>query len=305
MKQPIQEYMKHGVEQALHHFGYGIYRIGSNAQERTKGKGETWISEPPPIDPIWPLPRRSGGLSDVQIREQFAKYDSWHYAYMFEGGLSFSARHNIPGVLADAPQRPLQRFRHFMPYLIAANNGSLRGKRILDIACNSGFWSIECALLGAEVVGFDGRAELIEQAELVRSIVGLDNVQFRVLDFWDMSPQAPGGTFDIVLNLGILYHLTEPLKALELTKSIARQHILLDTEVYPSREPIIKLRWEEPADIRNAIGSGIVASSSKSSIDLMLRHIGFAGWFEIPLRTTDMPRDYLDRERASWLIKVA
>jgi 2-polyprenyl-3-methyl-5-hydroxy-6-metoxy-1,4-benzoquinol methylase len=96
-----------------------------------------------------------------------------------------------------------------MPYLVAANGGCLRGKRILDIACNSGFWSIQCALLGAEVVGFDGRAELIRQADLIKSIVGVDDVQFRVLDFWDMSRQALGGTFDIVLNLGILCHLPD------------------------------------------------------------------------------------------------
>lgn len=234
-----------------------------------------------------------------------AKYDLWHYAYVFEGGLSFSARHNDPGPLADAPERPLQRFRHFMPYLIASQNGSLRGKRILDIACNSGFWSIQCALLGAEVLGFDGRAGLIEQAELIRSIVGVNNVEFRVLDFWDMSPHALGGTFDIVLNLGILYHLTDPLRALQLTKSMTCKYILLDTAVYPSTESVIKLSWEEASDISSATGSGIVTAPSKSSIDLMLRHIGVAKWLEIPVRTTDMPRDYLDHKRASWLVNVA
>ncbi len=305
MKQGIQRYVKQSVPKALHYLGYEIHKIGSSAQEWFEERGGASISEPPPINPIWPLPRRPGGFSNDQICEEFAKYDLWHYAYAFEGGLSLSARHNDPGQLADAPERPLQRFRHFMPYLIGAENGSLRGKRILDIACNSGFWSIQCALLGAEVVGFDGRAELIKQADLIRSIVGVDKVEFRVLDFWDMSPQALGGTFDIVLNLGILYHLTDPLKALQLTKSMAREHILLDTSVYPSREPVIKLRWEEPADIRDATRSGIVASPSKSGIDLMLRHVGVAKWFEIPLRTTDMPRDYLDHKRASWLIKVA
>jgi hypothetical protein len=35
-----------------------------------------------------------------------------------------------------------------------------------------------------------------------------------------------------------------------------------------------------------------------------LKHRRVAEWFEIPLRTTDMPRDYLDDKRASWLIKV-
>ena len=305
MKQAIQRYVKQGVPKALHYLGYEIHKIGSSPQECFEERDGTSISEPPPINPIWPLPRRPGGPSNDAIRDEFAKYDLWHYAYAFEGGLSLSACHNDSDPLADAPERPLQRFRHFMPYLIGAQSGSLRGKRILDIACNSGFWSIQCALLGAEVVGFDGRAELIEQADLLRAIVGVDKVEFRVLDFWEMSPQALGGTFDVVLNLGILYHLTDPLKALQLTKSMAREHILLDTSVYPSRESVIKLRWEEPADIRDATRSGIVASPSKSSIDLMLRHVGVAKWFEIPLRTSDMPRDYLDHRRASWLIKVA
>jgi hypothetical protein len=66
----------------------------------------------------------------------------------------------------------------------------------------------------------------------------------------------------------------------------------------------MKLCWEDPTDIRNATGSGIVASPSKSGIELMLRHIGIARWFEIPIRIPDMPRDYLDRWRSSWLIEV-
>lgn len=302
MRTPLQ--MKQQIKKAFHHFGYEVHRIESSRQEAFQEEGGPRIKEPPFLDPIWPLPRCSGGRSNDQIREEFTKYDLWHYAYEFEGGLSFSARHNDPDPVADAPDRPLQRFRHFMPYLVAANGGCLRGKRILDIACNSGFWSIQCALLGAEVVGFDGRAELIRQADLIKSIVGVDNVQFRVLDFWDMSRQALGGTFDIVLNLGILYHLPDPLRAIQLTKLMARQYILLDTAVYPSKESVIKLRWEDPTDIRNATGSGIVASPSKSGIELMLRHIGIARWFEIPIRFPDMPRDYLDRWRSSWLIEV-
>ena len=125
-------YMKQGIQKALHHLGHKIHRVRSSPQEGwEKKEGGSWISEAPPKSPIWPLPRCQGGLSNDHIREEFAKYDLWHYAYVFEGGLSFLARHNDPGPLADAPERPLQRFRHFMPYLIAANNGSLEGKRVL------------------------------------------------------------------------------------------------------------------------------------------------------------------------------
>lgn len=277
-----------------------IHRPESFSQEN---KARLPVTPPPPINPVWPFPRRSDRPSEEEIREEFAK-GLWHYAYEFDGGLSFTARHNNPGLLSDVPERPLQRFRHFMPYLVEAENGSLQGKRILDIACNSGFWSIQCALLGAKVVGFDSRPELIEQANLIKSIVGIDNVTFKILDFWDMSPQSLDGTFDIVLNLGILYHLSSPLEVLQLTKAMARRFILLDTGVYRSNDSVIKLKWEEPHDIRTASTSGIVSHPSKSSIDLMLRHIGVAQWFEIPIRTTDMPSDYLDHGRASWLIKI-
>ena len=177
-------------------------------------------------------------------------------------------------------------------------------REVLDIACNSGFWSLQCALLGADVVGFDGRPELIEQANLIRSIVGLNNLQFRVLDFWDMSPQTLGGTFDIVLNLGILYHLPKPLEALERTVLMANECVLLDTDVYPSQDSLIKLRWEEPDDIRRATRSGMIAYPSKSSIEMMLKHIGVTEWCQIPIRTIDMPSDYLEYRRATWLIAV-
>jgi len=293
--------MKHVIQNALHHFGYAIHRT-QQVPKRLPNRGIP-IGELPSVSPIWPLPRHPGGLSDDQIREEFAKYDFWHYSYEFEGGLSFPIRYENSRAVIN-PQRARQRFMHFFPHLVALQGGSLRGKRVLDIACNSGFWSIQCALLGAEVVGFDGRPELIQQAELIKSIVGVPNVEFKVLDFWDMSSQALG-TFDIVLNLGILYHLTNPLEALRLTKSMARKHIVLDTEVYPSREPVLKLVWEESTDFRTATTSGIVTNPSKSSIDLMLRHIGADRWFEIPLRSTDMPRDYLDNRRASWLIEAA
>ena len=282
--------------------GYELQRV---EPDPVAARGRHPTPMPPAIDPIWPLPRGAeGGASDAEIRAQFERFEHWHYAFAFEGGLSFAAHHRGSAELTDLPERPLQRFRHFMPWLLDAEAGTLEGKRVLDIGCNSGFWSIQCALLGAEVVGFDARSELIEQAELVRSIVGVDNARFEVLDFWDMSPESLGGTFDIVLNLGLLYHLAKPLEALERTRSMARRLVLLDTGVYRSANPTIHVRWEEPFDIRMAHAAGIVATPSKRSVELMLRHLGCADWLELPIRSRDMPADYLRGGRASWLIRV-
>lgn len=292
--------LKQGVQNALSQFGYRLSKIDITEKPRNARPRR---DEVPPIDPVWPLPRYSG-MSDRQIRDGFAKYDAWHYAYAFDGGLSFPVRTSLPGPLTDDPLRHLKRFRHFIPYLVHAEQGSLRGKRVLDIACNSGFWSIQCALLGADVVGFDARPELISQANLIKAITGVQNTEFQVLDFWDMSPHALGGTFDIVLNLGILYHLPAPLEALRLTAAMTCSRVLLDTEIYRSPEAAIQLRWEDPKSIRSANRSGIVALPSRQGLELMLKDLGAKEWVEIPIHVANMPQDYRTQNRASWLITM-
>lgn len=287
---------------------YKLFRsLGYDVRKITPQKAvlpQTSIQAPPPADPIWPLPRGNKNLSDEDIREAFGKFNHWHYAFQFEGGLTFERSVINPNPKLNCPQRPLQRFRHFFPYLLDAENGSLKGKRVLDIACNSGFWSIQCALMGADVVGFDARPELIEQANLVRSIVGAENAEFKVLDFWDMNPESLGGTFDVVLNLGILYHLPDPVAVLNRTKRMTNGTILLDTAIDKAEDTLIRLEWEEAFDIRATSKSGIVSFPTRSSIDLILRHINCSKWKEIPVRTKDMPFDYLNNKRASWVIKV-
>jgi tRNA (mo5U34)-methyltransferase len=287
------------IRRALRHFGYDLLKLPP-VRHRAPA-----APVPAGIDPIWPLPRASDRWTDVEIRKEFARFPLWHYAYEFEEGLSFPTSHNKPGLETDHGGRQLQRFRHFMPYVLQAGGGSLKGKRVLDIACNSGFWSIQCALMGAEVVGFDARPELIAQADLLRRITGAETAEFRMLDFWDMSPETLGGTFDVVLNLGFLYHAPEPLEVLRLTRRMsARGHVLLDTAVHPSDELAVYLKWEEPFDIRMAAREGMVAEPTKRSIELMLRHLGARAWTEIPVRTKDLPSPYLTGQRASWLIRV-
>lgn len=291
--------MKQQIQKVFRHFGYEVHRVKVEGQPRTERP-----SQPvPPVNPIWPLPRNGNELSTEKIRQEFAKYDAWHYAYEFEGGLSFPRRYgkNQP---AEDPNRPLQRFRHLMPHLLAAHGGSLQGMRVLDIGCNSGFWSTQCALLGAQVVGFDARPQNIEQANLVKRVAGITNLEYKVLDFWDISPESLGGTFDIVLCLGFLNHLPYPIEALRLIKSMSRKHILLDTSIYGSTDSAVILEWQQSDDIRHAKRYGIVASPSKKAVELIFREIGVAEWFEIPIVNPDTPEDYRKQYRGCWLIAV-
>ncbi len=87
----------------------------------------------------------------------------------------------------------------------------LSGKRVLDIGCWDGFYSFEAERHGAEVVAIDcWRPENFFKAhEVLRS-----HVTFKEMSVYELKRQQ-FGTFDIVLFLGVLYHLRHPLLALE------------------------------------------------------------------------------------------
>jgi SAM-dependent methyltransferase len=108
--------------------------------------------------------------------------------------------------------------------------GGLEGKRILDLACMEGMFALELASRGAEVVGIEGRADHVERARFAQEMLGLDNAEFLCEDVRNLA-NAKHGEFDLVLLLGILYHLEGPEIA-ELVKSVAgicRRAVLVDT----------------------------------------------------------------------------
>lgn len=81
--------------------------------------------------------------------------------------------------------------------------------RVLDLGCLEGGYAIEMALNGARVVGIEGRAINIEKARFAQDILGLKNIEFIQDDVRNLS-RARYGQFDVVLCLGILYHLDFP-----------------------------------------------------------------------------------------------
>ena len=81
--------------------------------------------------------------------------------------------------------------------------------RVLDLACLEGLYSIELGLRGAQVVAIEGRKANIEKARFAGSALGLDNVEFIHGDVRDFGHERLGA-FDVVLGLGILYHLDAP-----------------------------------------------------------------------------------------------
>ena len=90
----------------------------------------------------------------------------------------------------------------------------LTGKSVLDIGCNGGFYSIEMKKRGAaRVLGIDSDDDYLAQARFAADVTGHD-IEFRKLSVYDVG--ALSERFDVVLFMGVLYHLRHPLLALDL-----------------------------------------------------------------------------------------
>ena len=122
---------------------------------------------------------------------------------------------------------PNVKFKRFAPHLPT----DLTGKTVLDIGCNAGFYSMEMKRRGADrVLGIDSDDRYLAQARLAGETLGYDNIEFRNLSVYDVG--SLGERFDVVIFMGVLYHLRHPLLALDLI----REHVAGDILIFQSMQ---------------------------------------------------------------------
>jgi len=117
-----------------------------------------------------------------------------------------------------------------------------RGKTMLDVACNCGYWGLRYARKGLKkYVGIEGRQVFVEQGIMLWKEADLDiDFSFYVGDVMEheLWARACGGSvepfmFDFVLCSGILYHLPEWLPVLQHCIGLAGEALVIDTRIYP------------------------------------------------------------------------
>lgn len=124
--------------------------------------------------------------------------------------------------LGDYPRCKLDRFAHGLP-------ADLGGRSVLDLGCNAGFYSFEMKRRGAgRVLAVDTDPRYLRQARLAAEVLGIRDIEFRELSVYDVP--SLGERFDLVLFLGVLYHLRYPLLALD----ILYQHVVGDQLLFQS-----------------------------------------------------------------------
>jgi tRNA (mo5U34)-methyltransferase len=139
----------------------------------------------------------------------------------------------LPNGEQTAPDHPLGDFPAIKwRHVGAALEEDLSGLRALDVGCNAGFYSIELAKRGADVLAIDHDPHYLRQAEWARAQFELPgHIEFRNMGVYDLARLAED--FDLVLFLGVLYHLRYPLLGLDLVAQKTRDMLVLQTLTMP------------------------------------------------------------------------
>jgi len=190
---------------------------------------------------------------DKAVREARKRLDlskelrekGWYHSFELPDGTS------IHGVMSLEHQ-----VRRFAAFRLPAD---LRGKRVLDIGAWDGWFSFEAERHGAAVTAIDC-VEVPSFLAIHRKLAS--QVDYRVLDVYQL-PGAGLGRFDIVLFLGVLYHLKHPLLALEIVCGLATDTVVVDSFVTDGdtwqehSEDIPTMEFYETDELGNALDNWV------------------------------------------------
>jgi len=124
------------------------------------------------------------------------------------------------------------KLRRILQVVSDAASKPLETVRLVDLACHEGIYAIEFARHGANVLGIEGRQAHIEKAMFVKDSLGLNNLAFVQDDVRNLSKEKYG-SFDVVLCLGILYHLDVPdvFRFIESIAEVCDDIAVIDTRI--------------------------------------------------------------------------
>ena len=153
----------------------------------------------------------TASMNEQQIRDRIASVPHWYHQIEIRPGIVTPGINDSTNTLRrlDLPAR-------------------CDGLRVLDIGARDGFFSFELERRGAEVVAIDYIDPSASGFAVARELLG-SQVQCAVCNVYDIDP-GRHGTFDIVLFLGLLYHLRDPLLALDRIWEVCRPDAILALE---------------------------------------------------------------------------
>lgn len=210
-----------------------------------------------------------------ELRAEVAKINWWHSIDLGHGIIT-PGRTNLPDKV---------------DYIGLPDD--LTGRSVLDVGAWDGFFSFEAERRGAQRVvavdsfcwngpGWGTKAGF----DLARRTLG-SKVEDQELEVVDLSPDTVG-VFDVVLFLGVLYHVTDPLRALQSIFSVTGSQLILETHVDLTAWPYPAMRFYPSGQL-----SGDPTSfwgPNPAAVEAMLRWVGFSRVEQVARRKVPRPK---------------
>jgi tRNA (mo5U34)-methyltransferase len=210
-------------------------------------------------------------MQGEEIRRRIASFPTWHYQLDLKGNLT-------PIHKEDRVNRHRQRKEYFFDPLVDMFGGSLAGKRVLDLGCNAGFWSLCAAEAGCDyVLGLDGRQMHVDQANFVFEVneIESDRYDFVAANLFDADLRAYG-TFDIVLCLGLMYHISKPVDLMEKIAQVNSDVLLIDTTLSTLPGSYLEIKHDRLEKVRHAVDYELVMHPTWEAVHDLVRQFGYS-----------------------------
>ena len=221
---------------------------------------------------------RGESMATVSLQRDIARLGPWFHNLHLPDGSQTAPEH----FLGDFPRYKWDALRQHLPE-------DLLGRTVLDIGCNAGFYSIQLAQRGARVLGIDHDEHYLRQARWATKVFDVqDRVELRSMQVYDLAQL--NGRFDVILFMGVFYHLRYPTLALDLVAEklqgmLVFQTLMLseedvcDTNINPTldeRDVLLQQGWP-----RMSLVEGRMANDptnwwvpNRAAVEAMLRMAG-------------------------------
>jgi tRNA (mo5U34)-methyltransferase len=165
-----------------------------------------------------------------EVRRAIERLGPWFHNFHLPDGVETCPDH----FLGDFPSFKWRSLARALPQ-------DLRGWTALDIGCNAGFYSFELARRGAAVTAIDSSPLYLAQARWVADRIGMTGrVRFERRSAYDLVRSTE--RYDLVLFMGVFYHLRYPLLALDTVSRLVSRLFVFQTLMTPEDEVTYDVR---------------------------------------------------------------
>jgi SAM-dependent methyltransferase len=244
-------------------------------------------------------------LTKSEIEAEVARLGPFHHAIELPHGVPTQ---DPAGARGEGERRRIHDLEvGAWPAITGLFGGTLEGRSVLDVGCNSGGHSLLAVRSGAKrALGIDVVDRYVEQANFVKRALDEDALEFRLMAIEDVEAEAVG-TFDLVLCFGVLFHLENPVLALRKLAAVTERAMVIDTNIASGKRPNWRQRIVGPPNPENLSTSlwrapegAVQLMPTESALLRLLEFLGFQSIERLPPHP-DQARRYHKGTRATFI----